>query len=44
MRFLRLGDATCNERMQLSLAHAVRLGDKELNLRPLSFTPNDSDT
>jgi hypothetical protein len=44
VHFLRYGDATCNEPMSLSLAHAVRLGNGELSVRPLYFTPNASDT
>jgi hypothetical protein len=44
VRFVRYGDARCNEPMQLLLVHAIRLGDRELEVRPLSFTPNNSDT
>jgi hypothetical protein len=44
VHFLRYGDAKCNEPMSLSLAHAVRLGNKELNVRPIYFTPTASDT
>jgi len=44
VRFVRYGDATCNQPMQLSLDHAVRLRDRELPLRPLSVVPNRSDT
>jgi hypothetical protein len=44
LKFLRYGDAKCDEPMTLSLEHAVHLGGRELKMRPLAFVPSDSDT
>jgi hypothetical protein len=44
LKFLRYGDAKCNEPMTLSLEHGVRLGSRELQMQPVSFVPSGSDT
>lgn len=42
--FRRVGNAKCNQRMQLSLEHAVEIDGREISLRPLGFVPEHSDT
>lgn len=44
VHFLRYGDAKCNAPMSLSLTHALKIGNNDLNARPLYFTPTNSDT
>jgi hypothetical protein len=44
VRFRRIGNARCNQDMELSLEGAVAQNGLPLTLRPIAFVPEKKDT
>jgi hypothetical protein len=43
LKFRRVGNAKCNQEMQLALDHAVAVDGHEVGFRPIGFVPERSD-